>query len=165
MIKLEEDVRKEKERVEVLYENSEQKALETVMVRNVTKKYKKNHKKWFYAVDHLSFGVGGAECFGLLGLNGAGKTSTLRILIGETSSTSGQTSLNGVNARLGRRIPDLGYCPQFDYLPVFLSVKQCLDLFANLKGLEKESREFIIEKILVNFKLDEFKNTLVQNLR
>jgi ABC-type multidrug transport system ATPase subunit len=40
----------------------------------VVKRFKKKTKENFTAVNHLSFGVQQKECFGLLGLNGAGKT-------------------------------------------------------------------------------------------
>ena len=104
------------------------------------------------------------ECFGLLGLNGAGKTSTLQILIGDLESSSGKAYLNGMRIGFGRNVKDLGYCPQFDYLVDFLTVKETLELFASIRGLRRANAKDIIKKILDNFKLHEFKKTLVQNL-
>ncbi len=47
------------------------------------------------AVKSLSFGVPIGQCFGFLGINGAGKTSTLKILSGEQLPTSGTASIAG----------------------------------------------------------------------
>ena len=47
------------------------------------------------AVDNLAVGVREGECFGLLGVNGAGKTSTFKMLTGDTSVTGGDATLAG----------------------------------------------------------------------
>ena len=46
------------------------------------------------AVDKLTFGVQRGECFGLLGVNGAGKTSTFKMLTGDSPITSGDAFVN-----------------------------------------------------------------------
>ena len=103
----------------------------------------------------------------MLGLNGAGKTTTLEILTGESRATSGQAFINGFNIKTNRMnaIRSLGYCPQFDCLPEFLTVEQTIDLFANLRGLNENKIDEISTEILNTFKLNEFKETFVQNLR
>ena len=70
LLKFEEDVQAEFDRIK----QSDLKQLsksETLVVSNIVKKFKKK-KKEFYAVNHVSFGVENKECFGLLGMNGAG---------------------------------------------------------------------------------------------
>lgn len=47
------------------------------------------------AVDRLCLGVRPGECFGLLGVNGAGKTSTFKMLTGDESTTGGEAFING----------------------------------------------------------------------
>ena len=87
----------------------------------------------------LSFGIPAGECFGFLGINGAGKTSTLRMLTGDTlpASSNGNGHGQGASAHAagqaqivrtarlaGRDILEeqsavralIGYCPQFDAL-------------------------------------------------
>ena len=120
----------------------------------------------FHAVNNLSFGVQQNECFGLLGVNGAGKTTTLQILIGHLNGTSGSTFINGYDIKKDRyeATLSLGYCPQFDYLPEYLTVEQSLRLFASLRGLHGTSYDLIIKDFIDAFKLNEFKNRLVQNL-
>jgi hypothetical protein len=84
LLKFEEDVQAEFDRIK----QSDLKQLsksETLVVSNIVKKFKKK-KKEFYAVNHVSFGVENKECFGLLGMNGAGMFLFNSILrIGENS--------------------------------------------------------------------------------
>jgi len=49
----------------------------------------------FCAVEDLSFGVNKGECFALLGVNGAGKSSTFKILTGEEELTAGEVQIQG----------------------------------------------------------------------
>lgn len=57
-------------------------------------KVKKNYGKTV-AVEKVSFGLEYGECFALLGVSGAGKTTTFKCLIGEETPTSGEVSING----------------------------------------------------------------------
>lgn len=103
----------------------------------------------------------------LLGVNGAGKTTTLSILIGEMKSSSGNAFINGFNIESNKSnaIKSLGFCPQFDYLPEFLTVEQSLRLFAKLRGLRGTDIDASIQDFMDAFKLNEFRDKLVQNLR
>ena len=55
----------------------------TVRLENLTKVYSTGTKKNLTAVDHICLGIPAKETFGLLGINGAGKTSTFKMLTGE----------------------------------------------------------------------------------
>eukprot|EP01052_Picozoa_sp_SAG31_P012759 SAG31_NODE_753_length_12340_cov_8.786619_5_plen_1730_part_00 len=76
------------------------------------------------AVRSLSLGIPKGECFGLLGINGAGKTSTLKVLTGDILPTAGSAYIGGMNVlehqRAVRQL--IGYCPQFDALLDLLTV-------------------------------------------
>jgi ABC-type multidrug transport system ATPase subunit len=67
------------------------------------------------AVEKVSFGLEYGECFALLGVSGAGKTTTFKCLIGEEVPSSGEVAVNGfdVTTREGfekaRKL--IGYCP------------------------------------------------------
>lgn len=139
---------------------------EPLVIRDLRKEFKKEGRR-FAAVDNLSFGVESGECFGLLGLNGAGKTTTIEILTGEQKATSGYAYVNGfdIDSDKLKAIRSLGFCPQFEYLPEFLTVNQALTLFANLRGIKHSEIKKIVEEFIYAFKLTEFKNKLVQNLR
>lgn len=92
------------------------------------------------ALKGVSVGIRAGECFGLLGVNGAGKTTAFRLVTGEIMPDAweggdalvARTSV--VTARLAaQRL--LGYCPQFDGLPVALTGAELLRLYARLRGV------------------------------
>lgn len=127
-----------------------------IVLRNLRKVY--NGKK--AAVRGLSFGIPSGEVFGFLGINGAGKTSTLGILSGKLLPTSGSASLAGLDILTEqvkvRRL--LGYCPQFDAILDLLTVREHLELFAHIKGVpEEEVAEVVADKIK-EMQLTEFAN-------
>ncbi|XP_033936450.1 phospholipid-transporting ATPase ABCA1 isoform X1 [Pseudochaenichthys georgianus] len=93
------------------------------------------------AVDRLCLGIPRGECFGLLGVNGAGKTSTFRMLTGDTSITYGEAFLNqhSVTTEMERVHQLMGYCPQFDAISDLLTGREHLELYARLRGVSEES--------------------------
>ena len=70
------------------------------------------------AVKSISVGIPRGECFGVLGINGAGKTSTLKILSGDQLPTAGSAHVCGMDVLQHQRAVRqlIGYCPQFDAL-------------------------------------------------
>ena len=95
---------------------------DTIVVNGVHKVYYRGNK---HAVKGVTIGIPNGECFGLLGINGAGKTSLLSILSGEIPPTTGEISLNGLSmlthAHECRK--HIGFCPQFDALFELLTAK------------------------------------------
>ena len=65
------------------------------------------------AVEDISFGLEAGECFALLGVNGAGKSSTFKCLTGEIEPTSGSIHIGALSIRKDfNKIKKLiGYCP------------------------------------------------------
>uniref|UniRef100_A0A182IZM7 ABC transporter domain-containing protein n=1 Tax=Anopheles atroparvus TaxID=41427 RepID=A0A182IZM7_ANOAO len=147
------DVADERTRVEQLcddgtYRNASGPAL--LMLRDLTKRYG-SATTTVRAVDRLTFAVGERECFGLLGVNGAGKTSTFRMLTGDRRITSGDAWVAGWNLRtqlpaVYRRI---GYCPQFDALLEDLTGSETLRIFAQLRGIPNCSISSTIQRLAV----------------
>ncbi|OQS03575.1 ATP-binding Cassette (ABC) Superfamily, partial [Thraustotheca clavata] len=103
------------------------------------------------ALHQLSLGIPKGECFGYLGINGAGKSTTLQILHGALEPTSGSVSINGhpLPAELQQARSGMGYCPQFDALHDLLTVEEELELYARLKGV-------VDIKQAVNDKIEQF---------
>ncbi|XP_056441789.1 phospholipid-transporting ATPase ABCA1-like [Gadus chalcogrammus] len=107
-------------------------------LRELTKVYKRKQKP---AVDRLCVGIPPGECFGLLGVNGAGKTSTFKMLTGDSDVTSGEAFLAGksVTTEMDEVHQNMGYCPQFDAINDLLTGREHLEFYAILRGVpEKE---------------------------
>lgn len=132
MEEVDEDVDRETERV-----LSGAASRENIVIQELTKVYD-NGKR---AVDNLSLGIPSGECFGLLGINGAGKTSTMAMLTAEFPPTSGDAFLGGYSVtnqpeETRRRI---GYCPQFDAHFANMTGREHVELYASIKGVPKAS--------------------------
>jgi ABC-type multidrug transport system ATPase subunit len=82
------------------------------------------------------------ECFGLLGVNGAGKTSTFKILTGEVTPDSGDALVShfSVLTQLASARQRLGYCPQFEALPGAMTGREVLTMYARLRGVSGAGR-------------------------
>uniref|UniRef100_M3YSD0 ATP binding cassette subfamily A member 9 n=1 Tax=Mustela putorius furo TaxID=9669 RepID=M3YSD0_MUSPF len=87
------------------------------------------------AIRNVSFCVKKGEVIGLLGHSGAGKSTTIKMITGDTNPTAGQVILKGSSE--GDSLGFLGYCPQENVLWPNLSVREHLEVFAAIKGLEK----------------------------
>ncbi len=104
----------------------------TVETRKLSKRFGR-----FVAVDEVSFGVQAGEVFGLLGSNGAGKSTAIRMLCGLLRPTSGQALVLGVDVarrpeEVRRRI---GYMTQRFSLYEDLTVRQNLRFYGGVYGL------------------------------
>jgi ATP-binding cassette subfamily A (ABC1) protein 3 len=99
-------------------------------------------------------------------LNGAGKSTTFKILIGELDATSGQALINGYDIKKEKieALRNIGFCPQFDILPEYLTVLQAFELIARLRGIKNENMKTTIDSLINVFKLNEFTDKLVQDL-
>lgn len=69
-----------------------------IEVRNLTKKYKN-----FTAVDHISFNVFKGEVVGFIGANGAGKSTTIKMMTGILTPDDGSVTISGLNYKKNRR--------------------------------------------------------------
>jgi ABC-2 type transport system ATP-binding protein len=105
----------------------------------------------FVAVDDLSFDVGRGEVFGFLGANGAGKSTTIRMLCGLLKPSGGRASIDGIDVGsdpegVKRRI---GYMSQRFSLYELLTVDQNIRFYGGLYGLTgarlEERRGFTLE--------------------
>ena len=100
----------------------------------------------FYAVKNLSFSVRRGEIFGLLGANGAGKSTTFRMLCGLLPASGGTLEVTGRDLRVARAKARgrIGYMAQKFSLYTGLTVQQNLKFFSSAYGLTgKKQRERI----------------------
>jgi ABC-2 type transport system ATP-binding protein len=117
-----------------------------ITVRDLTRRFGD-----FTAVDRVSFEVQSGEIFGFLGANGAGKSTTIRMLCGLLRPTSGTAIVGGVDVArdpegVKRRI---GYMSQRFSLYEALTVDQNIRFFAGVYDIEgdrfAERRRFVLE--------------------
>ncbi|VTJ71803.1 Hypothetical predicted protein, partial [Marmota monax] len=112
--------------------------------------FSKRKKK--IAARNISFCVKKGEVLGLLGPNGAGKSSSIRMIAGITKPTGGQVELRVGECKsfLGQQgdgmVKFLGYCPQENVLWPTLTMKEHLEVYATVKGLQKEDAAIVISR-------------------
>ncbi|HUF47191.1 MAG TPA: ABC transporter ATP-binding protein [Vicinamibacterales bacterium] len=118
----------------------------TIDVRGLSRRFGR-----FLAVDDVTFDVQRGEVFGFLGSNGAGKSTTIRMLCGLLTPTSGTATVGG--ADVGRE-PDavrrrIGYMSQRFSLYELLTVDENIRFYAGLYGLDRarleRRRQFVLE--------------------
>ncbi len=114
------------------------------------------------ALQPLSFEVISGEIFGLIGANGGGKTTTLRVLSGLLPTSVGQLSLFGQTGREKTIKHQVGYVSQSTSLYQDLTVRENLNFHAGVHGIE--NHEAAIENVMVLFDLKPFADTRVSSL-
>ena len=118
------------------------------------------------AVDALSFDVRAGEIFGLVGPDGAGKTTTLRMLAGIMAPDAGKATVAGFDvAREPERVKhDLSYMPQRFGLYEDLSVDENIRFYADLFGVHKSERDLRSTQLLEAAGMSEFRKRLAGKL-
>ena len=125
--------------------------MEAIRCVGLTKKYKD-----VTAVDGLDLKVRSGEIFSLLGVNGAGKTTAIRMLSCLTEPTSGTATVGGADLlRESERIKRMiGISPQETAVAPGLSTRENLELIAGVYGFGKEKTEEKIRELSKTFGLD-----------
>ncbi|MCA8962694.1 MAG: ABC transporter ATP-binding protein/permease, partial [Planctomycetes bacterium] len=117
-------------------------------------------------VDRVTFQVRRGSIFGLLGPNGSGKTTTLRMLCGVLAPTSGEATVLGYDTRrdaetIKRRI---GYMSQSFSLYADLTVQENLEFYARIYGLSPDQRRSRIAEVSELTGLDEVRGQVAGTL-
>src|SRR6266851_9434084 len=128
-----------------------------------------NLSKYFgpvMAVDRISFVVGKGEIVGFLGLNGAGKSTTMRILTSYLPATSGVARVAGFDVMTEsmdvRR--NIGYLPESVPLYPEMRVEEYLNYRAKLKGVDRKHRQERIDYCLDHCRIREVRRRLIGTL-
>jgi len=129
-----------------------------IVTQNLSKFYGK-----LPAVENLTLRIRKGEIYGLLGLNGAGKTTAIRLLLGIIRSTSGESYLNGKKVHSGNHElwKNVGYLVEIPYSYPDLTVRENLDIYRRLRLI---SDPRAVDSIIAQFHLGPYRNIKVKNL-
>ncbi|XP_030309992.1 ATP-binding cassette sub-family A member 12 [Calypte anna] len=151
-----EDVQAERNRVE-----SGKADFDVVQLQNLTKIYHLPHKR-IMAVKNISLGIPAGECFGLLGVNGAGKTTIFKMLTGDIGASSGRLRVQDHSGSLNdiseAHWSLFGYCPQEDALDDLLTVEEHMYYYARLHGIPERSIKGVVLQLLYRLNLMAYKD-------
>ena len=118
--------------------------MDAIRIEGLTKKYKD-----IVAVDNLNLSVHKGELFSLLGVNGAGKTTAIKMLSCLTRPTSGDAFLNGksINKDTATVKSLIAVSPQETAVAPGLSVRENLELMCGVHGFTKEKQKVKISEL------------------
>src|SRR5580693_8400881 len=119
-----------------------------VETRRLTKVYRDfwgRQKK--VALRALNLQIYRGEIFGLLGPNGSGKTTTIKLLLGLLFPTDGEAIVFNEPAAEVRKNERIGYLPEESYLYRFLTAEETLDFYGRLFNLPAAERQARAQKL------------------
>lgn len=112
-----------------------------IETRNLTKVYRDFWgRRKVQALKALDLEIRRGEIFGLLGPNGSGKTTTIKLLLGLLFPTSGQALVFGREATDVQKNQRIGYLPEESYLYRFLNAEETLDFYGRLFTMPRAVR-------------------------
>ena len=135
--------------------------MNAIEVKNLTKKFGN-----FTAVDSINFNVRQGEIFGFLGANGAGKSTTIRMLIGILEPSSGDALVGGFSIKSQSDLvkKNIGYMSQKFSLYNDLTVVENIRFFAGIYGLDGKKYEERKKWVLKVANLENMENTITGSL-
>ena len=158
-----------------IYENNEEKVDNinekekyAIRIQNLRKIYEymilccRSKKNDVTAIKNLNFCLEKGECFGILGPNGSGKTTTFRCITQEFSQDNGRIFINEeIISNNFSKLNDLfGYCPQSDAIFDHLTVYENLEFYAGIKGIKKSMIKRLVDAMIKEMTLEEFRNKI-----
>ena len=106
------------------------------------------------ALKALDLEVQRGEVFGLLGPNGSGKTTTIKLILGLLFPTEGEALIFGKRATDVSKNERIGYLPEESYLYRFLNAEETLDFYARLFDMSPATRQERIDTLIKQVGLD-----------
>ncbi len=100
------------------------------------------------ALKALDLEIRRGEIFGLLGPNGSGKTTTIKLILGLLFPTSGRAMVFGKDASDVAKNERIGYLPEESYLYKFLNAEETLDFYGRLFDMPASSRRQRIDELI-----------------
>ncbi len=127
-----------------------------IQIRNLTKIYRDFWgRKKVRALNSLSLDIHKGEVFGLLGPNGSGKTTTLKLLLGLLFPTEGEITILGKSAADVEKNEHIGYLPEESYLYRFLNAEETLSFYGQLFNMSTAERRERTDRLIKLVGLDD----------
>lgn len=134
-------------------------------IQNLAKHFRSN---WTFrkiqAVKNVSLDVQTGESFGFLGPNGAGKTTSIKCILGLIKKTAGEIYFKSEALSQSSQHSEIGYLPELPYFYEHLSVKETLEFFARLYGLNSTETRIKVAEVLDKVGLSARKQAMVKTL-
>ena len=138
---------------------------DTIYARGLVKQFK-TRRSAVTAVNGVDLQVRRGETFGLIGPDGAGKTTTTRVILGLLRRTAGESSILGYDSMrdtyaIRERV---GYIAQQFALPPDMTVMENMRFFANVQGVSREEQQKRIPDLLEFAGLSRFTDRMAGRL-
>lgn len=120
-------------------------------LESVSKTYRRSHlgrTTFSRGVEELCLAVEEGEAFGLLGLNGSGKTTTIKLALGLLEPTRGKVRLLGSSPGEAFVLKQVGYLPELPYFYPYLTPRESLRFYGRLSGLAGRALDDRLEEVL-----------------
>jgi len=136
-----------------------------ISAKGLTKQFK-TRRGMVTAVENVSLAVGAGETYGLIGPDGAGKTTTVRVILGLLTRTAGESSILGFDSmdntyEIRERV---GYIAQQNVLPGDLTVMENMEFFAGVHSMSQADQKKRIPELLEFAGLGNFTDRLAGRL-
>jgi ABC-2 type transport system ATP-binding protein len=130
-------------------------------VENLSHKYS---SAW--AIRDINFEINETGVVGLLGSNGAGKSTTMNIICGALLQTEGNVTINGLNMKNDPIAykKQIGFLPQQAPLYLDFTVQEYLEYAAQLRQIEKQAIKSAVEEVLEKTAITQMRSRLIKNL-
>lgn len=115
--------------------------MSAIRTQGLSKTYKALGKAPVHSLSSLDLTVEEGEIFGFLGRNGAGKTTTIKLLTGLIHPTRGTGFLFGKDIASPEARSMVGYMPEQPYFYEYLTPRETLDFYGQLRGLSRAARQ------------------------
>ena len=120
-----------------------------IETRNLTKIYRDFWgRKKTTALNALNISIRRGEIFGLLGPNGSGKTTTIKLLLGLLFPSNGEAFVFGQPTTDVAKNERIGYLPEESYLYRFLNAEETLDFYGRLFKLDPQKRQREVQRLI-----------------
>jgi ABC-type multidrug transport system ATPase subunit len=148
-------------------QQSQNRSEDTVLIRGLRKEFPSTSgDPPKVAVHNMWLGIRKGECFGLLGHNGAGKTSLIGMLTGMLEPTKGDAFVDGYSVRtqLSEVLQNTGFCPQFGGNWPSMTLREHLEMYAGLRGFDIDADKALLDEIEEGLAVQEHSEKLVSEL-